>query len=129
MQNFNLTPYNHYIFIGTLILTLFCFILLGIKALNLVNSIQELTPNIEKITKDIEITGAKIKLLEKDDNKKSLSPYVKAALPIILAIRKAYKKDDKKKGVKGYAEATAQVVNRRNTQNLLIEELKNIFIR
>lgn len=115
-MNINLYPYNFYILIISCIF-LIVFLVLTIQKLTpLEKTIAQESETIKKIQEHLSSINTKVELLNQKKKKESKNnTYLKAMLPMVIAIYSTYKDDEALKGFKGYRKATSRVIRRKLT--------------
>lgn len=111
MNNFTLYPYNKWILIGMIIITVLFLIYLITHVMKLSGTIKNQQEQITAIGKNLELAGIKAEVLAEDKAKKAKQNRVaKMLIPALLAIRSVYQNNENYHGIKGYRKATKDVL-------------------
>ena len=111
MNDFTLYPYNKWILIGMIIITVLFLIYLITHVMRLSGTIKDQQEKITAISKNLELAGIKAEVLAEDKAKKAKQNRVaKMLIPALLAIRSVYQNNENYHGIRGYRKATKDVL-------------------
>ena len=106
----NLYPWNYYILYASILLLVIFIVLTAMKALGLLKEVQNLQKGTEPMQRSLSLMQIKMEAMnEKKAEQKQKNKILMAAIPVLLAVQKAYSSDDSLEGVKGYAGALKKV--------------------
>ena len=106
----NLYPWNYYILYASILLLVIFIVLTAMKALGLLKEVQNLQKGTEPMQRSLTLMQIKMEAMnEKKAEQKQKNKILMAAIPVLLAVQKAYSSDDSLEGVKGYAGALKKV--------------------
>ena len=123
-MNINLAPYNWYIFFGALALLIIFGIVTVVRALPLVKDLKAHKPEMDNISKNIELTKIKTGAIKETKEASRKSDKALSSLLLLLAIHKAYKAKDER-GPRAYMDTAAEVLQRRRAKADLFSSLRN----
>ena len=110
IMKMNLYPWNYYILYASILLLVIFIVLTAMKALGLLKEVQNLQKGTEPMQRSLSLMQIKMEAMnEKKAEQKQKNKILMAAIPVLLAVQKAYSSDDSLEGVKGYAGALKKV--------------------
>ena len=121
----NLYPYNYWILWASCLVLALCLVILVSKALNLVKQLKVMQAATEPMQKNLKLMQIKTEAVnEKKAEQQKKNKLLMAAIPILLAVQKAYSADDELHGVKGYTAAAKKVYKTSQDEKTLIAKIK-----
>lgn len=92
----NLQPYNYWILYAACIALLVCFIILGMKAVHLLKTVNTLKPTMDNMQKNATLAQIKAEAMqEKKAEEAEKNKKLKFLIPFLLAIKHSYDTSDK----------------------------------
>ena len=126
----NLYPYNFYILYAAAAVLLIMLVMTGIRLLNAMKTIRDMTPVLEKMKKQGE--EVKVKMAAVEEKKNKTMNNLKIAMlvvPLVYAIFQKYKEEKKNNEEIKYREVANYVIRDKATRNLVRGEVQRMLSR
>ena len=118
-------PWNYWILYGSIVLLVIFIIMTAMKALGLLQELKTLNDKTAGMQRNLKLMQIKTEAInEKSAEQKKKNKLFMTAIPILLAVQKAYKDNDSFEGAKGYVSAAKKVYEDRQSEKSFIAKIK-----